>query len=99
MQSCKFRATLHNPVYVSRNLRRGVLIRPAAAAEAQPAVKQQLLYDGVALDMDGTLTSCIIDFQDMRKRTGMSRQHWRTVSRCLQARQWHTLKAAAVVMH
>lgn len=42
----------------------------AAAATTSAAAKQQLLYDGIALDMDGTLTSCVIDFVDMRKRTG-----------------------------
>lgn len=42
----------------------------AAAAATSAAAKQQLLYDGIALDMDGTLTSCVIDFVGMRKRTG-----------------------------
>lgn len=42
-----------------------------AAADAATAAPLTLLYDGIALDMDGTLTSCVIDFQDMRKRTGI----------------------------
>jgi hypothetical protein len=57
--------------YCTRSARPS-LLRAAAAATPSAATipKKQLLYDGIALDMDGTLTSCVIDFQDMRKRTG-----------------------------
>lgn len=60
-----------NACYCTRSARPS-LLRAAAAATPSAATKQkkQLLYDGIALDMDGTLTSCVIDFQDMRKRTG-----------------------------
>jgi hypothetical protein len=33
----------------------------------------KLIYDAIALDMDGTLTQAHIDFVDMRKRTGAGR--------------------------
>jgi hypothetical protein len=61
----------------ARRCRRAAAVSPASAAAASPAVPaaapsppRRLLYDGVALDMDGTLTSCVIDFVDMRQRTG-----------------------------
>ncbi|KAI8468343.1 MAG: HAD-like domain-containing protein [Monoraphidium minutum] len=43
--------------------------QPAGVREARGAGR--LLYDAVALDMDGTLTKAHIDFVDMRKRTGI----------------------------
>jgi hypothetical protein len=49
--------------------------RVCAAAAPQPvdapaSKKQHLVYEAIALDMDGTLTKAHIDFVDMRKRTG-----------------------------
>lgn len=55
MQSYSFRFRNAQSLYVSQtNVQRRLIIRAAAAAEAAstPAVvKQQLLYDGIALDM------------------------------------------------
>ena len=41
------------------------------AAAAAGGKKGRLLYDAIALDMDGTLTKAHIDFVDMRKRTNI----------------------------
>ncbi|GBF88396.1 hypothetical protein Rsub_01108 [Raphidocelis subcapitata] len=44
---------------------------PPARQEAPSVAGKQLLYEAIALDMDGTLTKAHIDFVDMRKRTGI----------------------------
>lgn len=52
-----------NCAFTSRNVR--PLPNKLRAISNPSLSKQQtvLLYDGIALDMDGTLTSCVIDFQ------------------------------------
>jgi hypothetical protein len=56
-----------------RRARAAAAPRPPPAPGAAPPAKQQLqplIYEAIALDMDGTLTKAHIDFVDMRQRTG-----------------------------
>lgn len=86
------------PMMMQRQRQERLRWRAAAAAANAPqqhdgptkaSSKGRLIYDAVALDMDGTLTKAHIDFVDMRKRTNIpvGGEPWRCrVVSCFQSR-------------